>query len=190
MPRPLFLALTGVIAVAAVLDAAQFGFLRRSGNPEYVPFSDPRGFFAVEYPKDWQIIAGAGDVLITFSQNRNEAAVIVERFKMNTVLAPDEITELFAEIEIEVLKERQPNVTNVASAVIDNAGAKLIVIDYERKGLRGPERVRQYSMPSGQSLFRLTCSTTAANFARYDPMFTHMSKTFTAGAPPAAAAAP
>lgn len=164
--------------------AGQFGFLKRDSKPEYTPFKDPAGQFALEYPKDWQVIGGAGDVTVTFAQKKSEAALVVEHFKMNTALAPEEVTELFAQIESDVLKERQPKATDVVSKVVDQNGHRLIVIDYARPGLAGPERVRQYSFPVGQALYRLTCSAITAQFAKYDPMFAHVADTFKLGAVP------
>jgi hypothetical protein len=44
----------------------------------------------------------------------------------------------------------------------------------------GSERVRQYSVPVGRQLYRLTCISSAAQFAAYDPVFAHIAASFTA----------
>jgi hypothetical protein len=64
----------------------------------------------------------------------------------------------------------------------DDAGNRVIAIDFTRQGLRGPERVRQFSLPSGANLFRLICSSSPALFDRYAPVFEHMAETFKSGA--------
>jgi hypothetical protein len=175
----LLLAAAITAGVIAPLDA-QFGFLKGNSKVEYVAFRDPSQQFVLEYPKDWQVIGGAGDVVVSLAQKKNEAAVVVERFKMNTALAPQDVTDLFAQIETDVLKERQPKATEIASKVVDQNGHRLIVLDYSRVGVAGPERVRQYSFPIGQALYRLTCSAPTAQFAKYDPVFAHVADTFNA----------
>lgn len=179
-------ALIGSIIACAIAAgpaaAAQFGrFLKRDSKVEYMPFKDAANQFALEYPKDWQVIGGAGDVLVTFAQKKSEAALVVERFKMNTPLAPEDVTELFTQIEADVLKERQPKATEIVAKVIDNNGHRLIIIDYARPGLAGPEKVRQCSFPMGAALYRLTFSAPTAQFAKYDPIFAHIAGTFASG---------
>ena len=179
--------MAGVIGAAAVAPlGAQFGLFKGNSKVEYVAFKDPGQQFVLEYPKDWQAIGGAGDVVVSLAQKKNEAAVIVERFKMNTALAPQDVTDLFAQIETDVLKERQPKATDVASKVVDQNGQRLIVLDYARVGVAGPERVRQYSFPLGQVLYRLTCSAPTVHFAKYDQVFAHIADTFKTAATPAA----
>ena len=174
------LALLLLVIGTGVMPAAvgQFGFLKRGSKTQFQLFKDPGGRFSLEYPKDWQAVAGAGDVLVTFAQKKSEAALVVERFRMNQALAPDEITDLFAQIEADVLKEHQPKAADVTAKLVNAAGQRLIVIDYSRPGLSGPERARQYSFPVAQDLYRLTCSAVAAQFAKYDPVFTHVAESF------------
>ncbi len=176
-PR-LLLAFILMASSAAALSAAQFGFLKRDSKVEYTTFKDPGQQFTLDYPKDWQAIGGAGDVVVSLAHKKNEAAIVVERFKMNTPLAPQDVTDLFAQIETDVLKERQPKATDVASKVVDQSGQRLIVLDYARVGVAGAERVRQYSFPAGQALYRLTCSAPTAQFVKYEPVFAHVSETF------------
>ena len=69
--------LIGVIAAAPV--AAGQNPFKRDSKVEYSPFRDPSGQFALEFPKDWQVIGGADTV--TFAQKKSEAALVVERIK-------------------------------------------------------------------------------------------------------------
>lgn len=174
------LALLLIVSGTGVMPAAvgQFGFLKGGSKTDFQLFKDPGGRFSLEYPKDWQAVAGAGDVLVTFVQKKSEAAFVVERYRMNQALTPDEITDLFAQIEADVLKERQPKAADVTAKIVDANGQRLIVIDYSRPGLSGPERARQYSFPVGQDLYRLTCSALKNQFAKYDPVFIHVAETF------------
>jgi hypothetical protein len=146
-------------------------------------FRDPAGRFSLEFPKDWQVNAGVGDVLVTFAQKKNEAALLVQQFHLNLAPTAEKIDELFAQIEEETLKERQPQAIAVSHRIADGNGRRFIVIDYTRPGLTRPlERVRQYSVPIGQDLYRLICSAAPAQFAKYDPFFAHANESFTAPA--------
>ena len=141
--------------------------------PNFLLFTDPAKRFSVEFPKDWRwmIVAGSGEALVTFVQPKNEAAVVVERFRLKQPLAQDEITDLFAQIETDVLKENQPKVTDVAAKVATQGKRRLVLIDYTRPGLGERERVRQYSYPVAESLYRVTCMSLASQFAKYDATF-------------------
>lgn len=180
----LFVALS---ILAPVVVRGQFGFLRGSKS-DFQTFSDPAGRFQLEYPKDWQPTAGIGDVLVTFAQKKSEAALVVERFHLNQALG--EINELFGQIEMDTLKERQPQATGVSFKVVGSKGLAVVMIDYSRPGLAGQEQARQYSFPIGQELYRLNCSAMMALFAKYDPVFLHIAGSFTTtaatpNAPPA-----
>ena len=147
-------------------------------------FRDPASRFSLEFPKDWQVNAGVGDVLVTFAQKKNEAALVVERFHLNLAPTPEKIDELFAQIEEDTLKERQPQAIAVSHRLADGNGRRFIVIDYTRPGLTRPlDRARQYSLPIGQDLYRLICSAAPAQFAKYEPLFAHVNDSFTAPAP-------
>jgi len=167
-----------VVTAVAFPDAAEIGLLKRDSKTEYRTFRDPNGRFALDYPKDWQVIAGAGDVLVTFAATNGEAAFVVERSKMNIALAPEDITDLFAQIEADILKERQPRASDLIAKVGGDTSLRTILIDYARPGLSRPERARQYSLPMGQELYRLTCSALTIKFAKYDSAFAHVAGSF------------
>jgi hypothetical protein len=152
-------------------------------SKDFQLFRDPAGRFSLEFPKDWQVNAGVGDVLVTFAQKKNEAALVIERFHLNLAPTADQIDDLFAQIEEDTLKERQPQASAVAHKIAGGNGRRFVVIDYTRPGLTKPvERARQYSLPIGQDLYRLVCSAAPNQFAKYEPLFAHVSESFTAPA--------
>lgn len=161
---------------------------------DYLAFKDPGGRLTIDYPKGWQVITGMGDVVATFAEKHGEAAVVVERFRMDQSLQPDEITDLFGQIEADVLAERQPKASNVVSTIREQkaggtgAVTRSVVITYLRPGLGGSERAVQYSLPIGQDLFRVTCSAPSRFFFKYDAMFAQMAESLkpTATAKPTA----
>ena len=141
-----------------------------------------------EYPrKDWQIvprsgaavIPGATSPILSLVQRKREAAVVVEQTKLHQPLTLDDITDLFSQLEIDAIRERQPLATDVQSKLVDVGGRRIVILTYARQGVAGPERIRQYSIPAGADLFRFTCVAAASYFARYEPVFAHVAASFT-----------
>jgi hypothetical protein len=145
----------------------------------YLLFTDPGMRFSIEFPRDWRwmIISGSGEPIATFIQPRSEAAVVVERFRLKQPLRPDDITDLFAEIEVEYLKENQRGVASVSAKVIARDGMRASVVDYSRPGLNEEERVRMYSFPVGEDLYRVTCMSVTSRFQKYEPEFENIVST-------------
>ncbi|OFW03946.1 MAG: hypothetical protein A3H96_16005 [Acidobacteria bacterium RIFCSPLOWO2_02_FULL_67_36] len=152
---------------------------------EYQRFEAPGKGFSLEYPKkEWQVVSGAGSIVVVFAQSKSEASVAIDHTLLKTALAPEEITQLFADLEVEHVKQRDSGVQGIRTALqTDTDGRRIIVIDYTRVGLKGQEQVRQYSLPFGADLFRLICNAQAASFAKHEPVFEHMAQTFRGGAP-------
>jgi hypothetical protein len=156
---------------------------------QVLTFNDPADRFTVDFPRDWrwQIVAGAVEPIVTFVQPRNQAYVIVEHFHMNVPLAPDEITDFFAEVEADTLKDNQPKATEIKPQVFMQSNRRVIVLDYQRPGLAGGEieRVRQYSFPVGPDLYRVTCAAVISQFARHEPLFAALAESFRPATRPA-----
>ncbi len=141
-----------------------------------------------EFPKkDWEIVPrasaavvpGATAPIVSLVQKKRDAAVVIEQTRLHQPLAIDDITDLFGQLELESLRERQPQATDIRAKLVDASGRRLVILTYGRPGVSGAERVRQYSIPAGADLFRLTCVATAAQFARYEAVFAHVAATFT-----------
>jgi hypothetical protein len=128
--------------------------------------------FTCEYPaKDWDIVAGGASSLVAMTQKKHEATIVVEYQPMQIELAPTEIDDNFAKLEVEPISARQSGVTGLSSKIQDVNGHRTIVIDYARRGATGPEHVRQYSMPIGKNLYRVIGSAPTANFEKYASTF-------------------
>jgi hypothetical protein len=146
-------------------------------------FLGPDSRIRFEFPKkDWQIVSGGSVAIVSLAQRAGQAAVVVEHTKLNTALAPEDITELFAELEADNVREQQPLAADVQARLIAFGTRRLVITTYSRRGVAGPERVRQYSIPAGSDLYRLTCSAATPQFARYEPVFAHVAATFATGA--------
>jgi len=140
--------------------------------------------FTFEYPtKDWEQIAGGTSSVLTLTQKKREATVVIEYQPLRLELAPNEIDEEFAKLELEPVTQRQPGATNTGLKLVEMGANRVIVIDYSRKGLAGPETVRQYSLALGKHLYRIVCSAPTASFGRHEPVFTAMVESFKLAAP-------
>jgi hypothetical protein len=130
--------------------------------------------------KDWSVLPSSGSVLLILASKKGDAVVLVERSSLSQALDAADITDLFAQIETDAIKERQPKAAEFESKVLDWGDRRLVAVQYARPGVLGSERVRQYSMPLGKQLYRLTCISGAAQFAAYDPVFAHIAASFSA----------
>jgi hypothetical protein len=157
----------------AVLAASALVSLPGLAADSVLLYTDPYGRFSIEFPKDWNWtpVSPSGEPLVVFVQPKKEAAIIVERFPLKQALKPGDVTELYAQIEADILKENQPTIIDVATQVVDQGGRRFVLIDYTRPGPRDRERVRHYAFPVGQNLYRLTCATLFDRFSKYESTF-------------------
>ncbi len=134
--------------------------------------------FQVEWPKkDWLLLPSAGPFALVLATKKGDAMVAVERTSLRQPLQPSDITDLFAQLESDTIKEREKPV-DLQARVIEAGDRRLAAVQYQRSGPQGTERVRQYSVPAGKRLYRLICVSSASQFLTYDPVFAHMAATF------------
>ena len=62
--------------------------------------------------------------------------------------------------------------------VLEGDGRRLVIVEFDRTGLKGPERVRQYSFPQSANLYRIVCSAPKNDFAKYEVIFAHVAASF------------
>ena len=150
----------------------------------YQPFRGYPDRFTFEYPiKDWEQIAGGTSSVLTLAQKKREAAVVIEYQPLRLELAPNEIDEEFAKLELEPINQRQPGATNTGLKLVEMGANRVIVIEYSRKGLMGQEQVRQYSLALGKHLYRIVCSAPTASFGRHEAVFTAIVESFKLASP-------
>lgn len=145
------------------------------------PVKAPNGRFSMEYPRnDWIVLPGGGNVVLSLAQENGEAVVQVQHAMLKTALAPDEITDLFAQLEMDTLKEQDQGAADFQPRVFDAGDRRLIIIQFTQPGLVGRNQVRLYSITRGQDLYRLICSAAASQFSKYSAIFSHIAASFTA----------
>ena len=134
----------------------------------------------VEVPtKDWMVLPTSGRLVLAAVSRKGDAVVLIERTTLLQALEPAEITELFAQIENEEIRKQQPKAADFQWKVLDSGARRLVAIQYNRPGVLGNESVRQYSVPVGTDLYRVVCISSAARFAAYDPVFSHVAASLT-----------
>jgi hypothetical protein len=181
-------ALTLLVAVPAATSAGQAAatkadpWLAKTAKLQFQPQKAADAPVQLDVPKkDWSVLPSSGSVLLILASKKGDAIVLVERTGLLQPLQPADITDLFAQIETDAIKEQQPKATEFQSKVLDSGERRMVAVQYSRPGVLGAERVRQYSMPVGTQLYRVTCISSAAQFAAYDPVFAHIAASFTAG---------
>lgn len=171
-----------MVGLSTVPATAQFGIFKRNQKIEFQALQDPQGRFSLEYPRrDWQLVPGGGTVravVFSIAQREGEAVVVVEHDRLNIALQPEEITDLFAQLEADHLKERNESATKMASTVVERNGGRMAVVEFERKGMKVAERVRQYSIPVGLDIYRIICSASLPLFQKHEAVFTHVADSF------------
>jgi hypothetical protein len=169
-----------------VLAQGKFLGIFGDGKVKYKTFKDASGRFELEYPeKDWSSLPTGGSAVAILSRNDRTATVVIDLSRLTEPLAPSEIAAN-AQIELESLKEQQPNGKDFTSEIVDSkAGGRGSLIKYARVGANGPERVMRYSIGVGHDLFRLDAVVQEASKAKYEPILTYILLSFKAPAGPA-----
>jgi hypothetical protein len=158
---------------------AQLGLFNRSKNPAYRSYADPSGRFSIDYPaSDWRIVSGGGSVLIGFNEKNGDASLVVDYTKLQLALEASEIDRMFADLEVQVLKERNPTVKDPKAIVQTVAGAPRVMITFTKQGVHGLEQVTQYSIPRGADMYRVVCTTRTDRAEKNAPLLDHMAESF------------
>jgi hypothetical protein len=168
------------VAQSGVAVKATDPWLARTTRLQFQPQRAADAPIQLDLPiKDWMVLPSSGSLVLALASRKGDAVVLVERSALRQALEAEDITDLFAQIEVETIRERYPKAADVQSKILDLGARRLVAVQYGRSGVLGPERVRQYSVPIGQQLYRVTCISRAAVFAVYDPVFSHIAASFT-----------
>lgn len=142
-------------------------------------FVAPGGRFRFEMPAlGWQLISGGSVSLLTLAYEGGGAAIVVERVPRDLSMSTIVSSEIFVGSERDIVRNQQPEASVLDAGVATLAGRRLVIVNYSRPGVRGPERARQYSYAEGTGVYRLTCSAVASRFAQFEPVFAQLAATF------------
>ena len=157
-----------------------------SGEIKYTTYRDGSGRFEIEQPaKDWGLLPAGGSSLALISRNDRTAALTVDLLPLTEPLGQNEIATN-AQIEIDTLKEQQPNAKDFTTEMFDCKGGKGALIKYSRVGAKGAELALRYMIGVERSLFRLEGVVQNAAAPKNEPVLLHMIQSFKAPAGPAA----
>jgi hypothetical protein len=154
-----------------------------SGFSFECPAKDWTSRLLPDTPKtDWRSLPG-GVVLLVLTHNKSETVVRLEQSALRRALAPEDVTEELANIEVDVIREQQPRAEEFQRRVVAVEGRRVVVVQYRRFGLKALENVRQYSYFVGSVLYRVVCVAPPAQFAQHEPIFAHVAASFVPVAP-------
>jgi len=180
------LAVVGVLAGERAALAQKVLGIFGSGDVKYTTYRDAAGRFEIEQPqKDWAVVPAGGSSLAIISQKDRVATLTIDLIRLTEPLAQNEILTN-AQIEIDTLKEQQPNAKDFESAVFDSKAGKGALIKYSRVGAKGAESAKRYLIGVERDLFRLDGVVQIASAPKYEPVLMHMIQSFKAPAGPAA----
>jgi hypothetical protein len=182
------LAVGSLVALVGAQAQAPGSWVARSPKLGAVPFQSVDGHATFEYPnKNWVATAGVGGNLGILVEKDAKAWMVLERTKLQMALAPDDVTDLFSQLEADRLKEAEPQAVGVQNKLFVLDDRRFTAVQLSRKGQRGTDVVRQYSFPVGDYLYRLVCGTSSDQFPKFEAIFAHAAATFRAQAGAAAA---
>jgi hypothetical protein len=145
-------------------------------------FFGPGNRICFEKPsRGWRVVPGGASTIVSMAHESGHAAVVVERAATGPWFVPGEATAALAEREVDAIVAHDPEAAAMEAAVVSAGDRRVVSITYARTGVAGPEQVRQYSIPAGSGLFRVTCSASAARFTSFEPVFAHVAATFATG---------
>ena len=182
----------GVLALCAV----QAHLVAQPADPWFVKSAKPKDFEApklpwntisIELPKGWQIAPGHSGILMTVAEktrtNQPGGAIILEQMRLQDTLLPKDLSDSTLTFEAASTRERDPAGQNFQQQIKEGSeGRRFIFIQYTRPGLYGPDRVTQYSVPAGLTLYRVICIVPDAQLAKYQPTCAHVADSFKATA--------
>jgi hypothetical protein len=176
------------------LCALQAPLLSQAPDPWFVKSAKPKDFEApklpwstisIELPKGWQIAPGHSGILMTVAEKTRASqpggAIILEQMRLQDTLLPKDLSASTLTFEAASTRERDPAGQNFQQQIKEGSdGRRFIFIQYTRPGLYGPDRVTQYSVPAGLTLYRVICIVPEAQLAKYQPTCAHVADSFKA----------
>jgi len=130
---------------------------------------------------EWRIISGGAAAIVSLAHDSGQASMVVERTTADVAFGAADLADRFAEREADLVRAHQPQAGDLDASLVALGTRRVVVVTYSRKGVAGPERVRQYSIPAGTELYRLTCSAALPQFECFESAFALVAATFATG---------
>ena len=163
-------------ALAACLSLCG-SFAAAQGTTRTKPLVTPR--FRLDLPeKDWRAIPGGVNTLATLVYKDGAASIVVEQEVLQIALGPEEIDDNFMQLEVGAIQDREVGGKGFAGRLIGRGRQPVVVVDYQRQGASGPEKVRVFVTVTGQRLNRLVCAASPVLFSKVESTFGQVSTSF------------
>jgi hypothetical protein len=158
-------------------------FVRSSKPKDFEVPKLPWNNFSIELPRGWQLLPGHNGILLSAAEKtRSEqpaAVIMLEQMRLQDSLSAKDLSNATLTFEAASTKERDPAGQNFQQMIMQVPdGRRFIFIQYTRPGLYGPDRVTQYSVPAGLTLYRVICIAPDAQIAKYKPTCAHVAESF------------
>jgi hypothetical protein len=174
------------LAPRAESAPAQLSKLGAGSKGTYRVFRDASGRFEIEYPtKDWRLPPSAGTSVAAFARNDGRATLAIDYSKLAGALARSDIAyQTMKEVQLEELKERRPQATEITSELVETKAGRGALIRYATVGATGPERAIQFSVPVGLFLYHIIAIASESVLSKNEEVLLHMIESFQAPASP------
>ena len=183
-----------VAACLLALSGVQTHLTAQAADPWFARSAKPKDFEAprlpwaginIELPKGWQLLTGHSGILLTAAEkarsNQAGGVIILEQMRLGDTLLPKDLTDATLNFEAVSTREREPSAEKFEQQIKQASdGRRFIFIQYTRPGLYGPDRVTQYSVPAGLTLFRVIGIAPEAQVAKYQSTCAHVADSFKA----------
>lgn len=180
------------IGLLALVCLVPLDYLAAQGTPDPwfgrqarpKDFSGPMKFagtFSIELPKDWQLAPGhTGTIISSVEKKKNTTGgyITLEYWALQGPFDPA-LASAASQVELNEVQKRELSGKGFTSEVKKGNFGPVIVVQYNRPGLKGDDHVVQYSIPVGSTMYRLICIAPLADLDKYRPMFAHVAASFT-----------
>jgi hypothetical protein len=185
LPLVALAAACAIVASETAATAQKKFLIFGDSKVKYTTYRDPSGRFEIEQPsKDWGLVPPGGSAIAIISRNDRTASIVIDLARLSEPLGQNEIMTN-AQIEMDTLKEQQPNSKEFAADLFDSKAGHGALIKFSRIGNNGAERALRYLIGIDRDLFRLDGNVQIAEAPKYEPILMHMIQSFKAPAGPA-----
>ena len=172
------------VAVAACATTPTAPPLSPSPSTPVVTFQTVPGLdcCTLEFPTTgWTSTLATGSTLVTLQDKRGQAHIVLEATDLGVSLDPADITTVFSDIEMDIIREQYPDASDFESSIVTDAATPVVVTHYSRRDAGAPQQVRQHSFPRGTKLYRLIFTSSASEFVGYEQVFAYIAASFQIG---------
>lgn len=154
-------------------------------QPKPQNFDEPKiftGTFQIQLPKGWHLAPGHTNTIFSIVEHTKKwetlGSITLEYYSLPDKVDPAVMAGV-ADRERKEVESHELSGKQFSSAVKSGRVGPLVLVQYDRPGLSGSDdHVAQYSIPVGQTMYRLICIAPTASVEKYRPVFAHVAASF------------